>query len=577
MSSASSSPTAAPATSPVWHTAAADEALLLQAALVGSSRPFELPPHADSNDAVAVLLRQVHQQAAQTRHNDSGNHLLRLAGVLGWCKRAGHIAPERHSDAKAIGTPPPEIRPVAPPVWTGLLQQALNLEHPRLHTELLQGMNQMQYRVPTDNLPALLTLGRQTVAMRPYIQPVLGERGRWLGGINRDWAWAQGVEEHADLETLWAHGSLEQRLQVLTAQRRNDPHAARERLMAVWSSLPAKERHALLETLGLGLNADDEAFLETQLQKDRASDVRRTAANLLAALPHSAYAQRMVQRLIPLVQVEKNKLHIEAPPEPLAVKDAKGQAVGTHPTHLPTEAEAKTDWPDAERSQYDTLGPRAWLLLQFVRRSSLSWWTAHTGLSPAELLKQAKATDWTEALIRGWLHASTYQPDPDWLLALLQHPKARQWGNVQEMLSRLSPDQRDQYQLNEWSADVASTDEKKLHKQAAHLSDFLKSGLEQIPSHVIWSERLSAYVAQVLQTAIEDKRLLKEVVQNYSFRNLLPEVACALHPSHLAVLQHLPSSDDEAAVGLSNYLRTLNHIVTLRLKLHQQLAPTTGC
>ena len=46
----------------------------------------------------------------------------------------------------------------------------------------------------------------------------------------------------------------------------------------------------------------------------------------------------------------------------------------------------KTDWPDGERPRHESLGQRAWLLFQMVRRSPLGWWTQHTGLSPAELL-----------------------------------------------------------------------------------------------------------------------------------------------------------------------------------------------
>lgn len=554
----------------------ADEALLLQAALVGSNQPLSLSPPAKPTDAVAVLLRQVDQQAMHTpttpNGSGSGNHLLRLAGALAWCKRAGHVAPPRPSEAKGMAEPPAEHRAVAPLVWANVLQQALSLDKPRLQAEVLQAMNDRQWRVPIDLLSVLLNLGRQTAAMRALIQPVLGERGRWLGGINRDWAWAQGVQEHADIDTVWAHGSLEQRLNVLHAERRSDPKAARERLMASWSSLPAKERHALLDTFRVGLNAEDEAFLDLQLQKDRGADVRRLSADLLAALPHSAYAQRMALRLAPLVRVDKKKLWVEAPPEPLIVTDAKGQPVGTHPSHLPSEAELKTDWPDAERGPYERLGPRAWLLFQWVRRSSLSWWTAHTGLSPAELIQQAKHSDWTEALLRGWLHACTYQPDPDWLLALLRHGKTKQWGNVEELLLHLSPEQRDQYQLGEWSADMADTDQKKRLQQANNLQTFLNKGLTHLSPHAQWSERLSAYIARVLHTAIQEKIIFKELDSYWNHRDVVIDAACALHPSHLSVFQALAVHMDDQPANVNDALRTIHHIVALRLNLHQQLA-----
>ncbi|MDZ4124258.1 MAG: DUF5691 domain-containing protein, partial [Hydrogenophaga sp.] len=217
----------------------------------------------------------------------------------------------------------------------------------------LRGMNQQQLHASPEALPALLQLGRQSVALREFIQPVLGERGRWLASFNTDWAWGRGVQEQADADTQWEHGSIEQRRAVLLAERQTAPDAARERLHSVWGQLPARDRHTLITTLAEGLNPGDEAFLTQQLQKDRAQDVRRTAADLLAALPDSAYSQRMVERLRPLVVVvEKTApatglasllkktaaalgagpalpvtLHIDAPPEPPAPPDEAAAAV----------------------------------------------------------------------------------------------------------------------------------------------------------------------------------------------------------------------------------------------------------
>ncbi|MEY4978438.1 MAG: hypothetical protein RLZZ352_708 [Pseudomonadota bacterium] len=554
-----------------------DGPLLLQAALVGTSRPWSLPPLADSPDAVARLLRQVH--AAGSAENTAGS-LLRSAGALAWCRRAGWVAPRQAESTPVPSPPAPESRRPANPHWMRLWNQALAMELPRLQAEVLRGMDSQQLHASAEALPGLLQLGRQSVALREFIQPVLGERGRWLARFNDDWVWGRGVQEQADADTQWQLGSIEQRRAVLLTERRTAPEAALARLQSVWGQLPARDRHSLITTLTEGLNTGDEAFLTQQLQKDRAQDVRRTAADLLAALPDSAYSQRMVERLRPLVVVTATApasgfasllkkaavalgagpalpvtVHIDAPPEPAAT--------GSPPPDDPFKA----DWPDGDCPPHESLGPRAWRLFQMVRRSPLGWWTQHTGLSPAELLTATQKSDWAEALVRGWAHAALTQHAPDWPLALLAHPRIHHWCDATALQARLSTEQREQHLLAQWDARVGSgTDSRTTFTALAEL--LRTSGLA---AHATWGDAVASRMASVIHRHCANGNLVRDLQQDHALRQHITDLACALPPGALDALSALPRVDDTSP-SLSERLHTLHAIVALRQALHRLLA-----
>ena len=515
---------------------------LLQAALVGAERPWTLPTHAQEGegDPVAHMLREAYAQTAP----DTPGLLLRLAGAKAVCQRAGWTAPA--TELAPIAPAAPESRTPANTAWSQLLAQAVNLGPQRLQHQVLFSMDAAGLRAPPALLPALLHAGRQSVALRTHLLPVLGERGRWLAQQNPDWVYACGAQEQADTQTHWAHGSLEQRCAVLRTERTSAPTAARERLQADWESLAAKDRAALIATLQVGLCADDEAFLTLQL-KDRAIDVRRTAADLLAALPSSAYSQRMVVRMQALVLSEQA--------EPGLVGRLLGRVLsGAEPrwtVQAPNQAE--TDWKadqlEPERPKYEPLGERAWWLFQLTSRTPLAWWTNHTGLTPAEVLALAKASDWNDALLRGWHHAMLWQPDAAWAQALLDSAPAARWDGRSSLLALLAPQQREQHHLAQLAA-------------STNLHDVAVSCLDGCVPHAHLGQAVSERLAQLLRQHIDQGAL----VNDYSLRNQLPELACALHPQALPKLANLPRSAEETT-SLSEALTLLEQVLHSRQQL----------
>lgn len=527
---------------------------LLQAALVGSERPWSLPTHAQEGegDPVARMMREAHAQSAP----DAPGLLLRLAGAKAMCQRAGWVAPA--TPLAPIAPAAPESRTQADAAWSQLLFQAVNLGPQRLQHQVLFAMDTAALRAPPALLPALLHAGRQSVALRTHLLPVLGERGRWLAQQNPEWAYACGAQEQADTQTHWVHGNLEQRCAVLRTERASAPLAARERLQADWENLAAKDRAALISTLHVGLCADDEAFLTLQL-KDRAIDVRRTAADLLAALPSSAYSQRMVVRMQALVQSEQTEPGLVGR---LLGRLASSVLSGAQPrwaVQAPNQAESdwKADQLESERPKYESLGERAWLLFQLTSRTPLAWWTQHTGLSPAGVLALAKASDWNDALLRGWHHAMLWQPDAAWAQALLESAPAARWDGRSSLLALLAPQQREQYHLAQLAA-------------STNLHDVAVSCLDGCAPHAHLGQAVSERLAFLLRQHIDQGAL----VNDYSLRYQLPDLACALHPQALPKLANLPRSAEETT-SLSEALTLLEQVIHSRQQLIQ-LTETTS-
>lgn len=520
---------------------------LLQAALVGAERPWTLPALAQEGerDPVAQMLRDAHAQTAP----DTTGLLLRLAGAKAVSQRAGWTAPA--TALAPVAPAAPESRTLANAAWSQLLSQAVNLGPQRLQHQVLFAMDAAGLRAPPALLPALLHSGRQSVALRTHLLPVLGERGRWLAQQNPEWAYACGAQEQADTQTHWAHGSLEQRCAVLRTERTSAPTAARERLEADWDSLAAKDRAALIAIQRVGLCLDDEAFLSAQL-KDRSQDVRRTAASLLAALPGSAYAQRITARMVPLVTCSQ------------AERGLLGRMLGGSSTEqrvtldapIQPDPEWKTDLLELERPKYESLGERAWWLYQLTSRTPLVWWTAHTGLAPAKLLTLTQRSDWTEALVRGWTDAVLWQLDAEWAQALLDHAGDLRGDHRAELLAMLPSPQREAFLLQQLG-------------EPKQLYEVVAACLAGCALHATLGQAVSIRLAQLLRQQI-DRGALQD---NYSLRSLLPDVVCVLYPGTSHPLSNLPRSAEETT-PLSEALTLLEQVIHSRQQLIQLTAST---
>lgn len=496
---------------------------LLPAATVGTDRqpgPWPLP----AGD-IGALARRAAEGA------DPATGLLRAAAVLAVCGLAGAQGPtwtEPLPPAAPDDTLPALDAGAALDALAWVLQDGpARLQHEGLLCLAAAGL-----RLPERLLPLALELGRRSVSLRAPLLDVLGERGLWLAAQRADWAYAAGTSEAARDDGAWTDGTLEQRRAWFTQARAADPAAARERLQAALPELPARERADLVAALATGLGPADEALLDL-LRMDRSREVRQAALQLLLRLPDAAHPQRAAARLAPLLTLERGLLRrrwmLEAP--------------------TATGGDWKADQLDTPRPEKDSLGERAWWLYQLVRQVPLPWWSAHTGMTAAELLAWAAGTDWTEALLRGWTDVLFAAPEDAWCDALLDHWPPGMRENPARVLGLLAPPQRDRHLLRDARIGVPVT-------------TVILHALDACPPGQSLSVDLSGVLTDTLRRHAADGLLSMD----YSLRNLLGEFACMAHAETFGALAALPRRADETP-SCAEALLTVERIVNARRAL----------
>ncbi len=365
----------------------------------------------------------------------------RSAAVLAACARAATAPAGADVALPAPAAPDPEALPATHP-WADVIAavfmtatQSPSYEV-RLTCEACLRLAEVGRTLPPSALPSALTAGQRHQALRPALLPVLGNRGRWLAAQNPDWKYAAGAGADPgapDQATPWEHGTFVDRLGYFRALRQGDPAAARDLLQASLGELAAKERLEFVQAMSLGLQPDDAPLLELLLSKDRSRDVRYAAARLLALLPDTAHARRLQSWVAPLLTARRGLLgkgwNLEAPD----AADPGWAAAQIEPT----------------RPQHEALGERAWWLYQLTRQVPLSWWTTHTGMSPADLVAWAGKSDWKAALYRGWRERVS-QSEPDWIEALLAARSRDSRAAAGDLLALLPVAQREKH----WADDI---------------------------------------------------------------------------------------------------------------------------
>jgi len=332
--------------------------------------------------------------AAKLNDAETERKLLLTAGALAVYRKAGRIpelAPEAPQPAKA------ESLAACSSQVAHLIQELLQGQQRELLPEALERLKQAGLRLPYELLPLALGYGAQSRDIRSALVPVLGERGRWLSQFEKNWSWlAQFLAETtdtlpADAETIWQEGTLGQRRQLLERLRAVDPAKARLWLSDVWKKEKAETRTELLTTLKTGLSPDDEPFLEQTLD-DRSEIVRATGALLLASIPASALAQRMLARADAMLTYSEGKLTIT----------------------LPTDVDKTWQRDGITEPPQQSMDTQTWHMRQVLSLVPPMHWEERFAASPAELLASIDESDMGERHIEYWSYATTFYGGINW-------------------------------------------------------------------------------------------------------------------------------------------------------------------
>ena len=372
------------------------------AALVGTARR-PVPPLPDLGPA------RVHPRPVEARREEA---LLDAAALGGATLRAGR----RLEHSEPPGAAPDDRRPAAPRRAVQLLELVMTqppagaAQRTGLMVHWLRAADDAGCRVPHALLPTLLALATGSRELRRPTAAVLDERGQWLAGLRAEWSWAadaatggeartaSGTEGTAPDADDWARLPSTDRVVVLAGLRAHDPAAARDLVRSTWDTDSARDRRAHLEALRINLGPDDEPLLEAGLG-DRAGTVREISTELLDALPGSARAGRLGDRLRPLVRrtgMLGRGLEVTLPdePDPAGVRDGLGK-------------------PPSRRSA------RGWWLEQICAGAPLEIWAELTGAEPSATVKRLTDAQATDALA-GIRRAALARRAPDWATVLLE-------------------------------------------------------------------------------------------------------------------------------------------------------------
>lgn len=394
---------------------------LVANALIGTDR--QTPQLPTSEGQLQALLSQVPSDPEAT--------LLQSAGILASYQQAGQCPLPNKGQLPDL-CPPERVSRCSDQTHQHL-QTILSGEYKEVLSELLRLMAQAHQHIPAETLPTLLEKGRGKTELRPSIQAVIGERGRWLARHNSAWAYAAGqilpqtdtgeIDQEA-VENLWKTFDHTLRVDLLKTFRSLNPPAAREILATTWKQEKAKDRAIFIAALKTHLSLADEPFLEAALC-DRTQDVRTCAGDLLAHLPESQYCQRMTERVQTYIQFEGDTVTIQLPKDDGSWKDE-----GLEPLS-------------------GKLGKRASLLMQIVAAVPLRVWSD----DPPSLIEVAHNHQHSAALIQGWTLATQKQANTVWAKALLhywlQQPEPAALIEA-KLIFDLLPAQHIEAQLESW-------------------------------------------------------------------------------------------------------------------------------
>lgn len=422
-------------------------------ALLGTNRRSPTCPQETDNLSKLVCALNWNQPEAA---------LLSAAGIVSQYQRVGKCAEQRvekrveQTDVAASTEPcQPDVQPCCSDRIAQYLGVAMQ-EYPEAMPELLGLMRAMDQRVPPKWLPKLLSFGQRRLEVQAQISAVLGNRGRWLAAQNPDWRYGcvvqnknmqtknmqtEDIEESEHkivrLQQQWQLGEPRERCLALQQWRGIDPEAAREALCEGWKKESRRDREAFLSAIATGLSLEDEPFLEEALN-DRASAVRKAAADLLAQLPESALTQRMTDRVCSFIRLygEGQQMRIE-----VSLPEAFDKAWERDGIVLkPASGE----------------GERAGWLRQMLAKTPLYVWSA----DPADIVKAAAVHEWREVLLNGWAQAIQRQRSGDcderdygesdavtWAIAWLYGLSAYELDEavVRDLLLLLPTDRREHY------------------------------------------------------------------------------------------------------------------------------------
>lgn len=503
---------------------------ILATAVVGTEqRELKL---AVRDDELGRLLTQID-------NSDREGSLLSAASVVALYRSAGIALPADTLPLPEVSARDDASRSSA--VSGQHLALMLDGEFREVLREWLAAMKKAHKRVPEEYLPALLDDGRGDYSFHRLIADVVGQRGEWLAAQNPDWHYASRREE----KDLWETGSRDDRWTLLHQLRATDPTQARELLTTTWSQESAKNRVAFLEEFAVGVNSDDEPFLNEALH-DRSVEVRRTARTLLASLPNSDFSRRLQELAKQILSfkkplIGKARIEVTLPEDPIAWLKANDVEIDNPPDN-------------ATRS----VGPKAWALKEIVSLIPITHWNELWHKTPIEIIRAGDESEWRESFALGFLAAARRDRDPDWIEALAFFTTSEPKQVLLIELAAYLP-----------AARLEALSLQALKSEAAGLSDG-HSAFPLLRFHrTAWSDELSRAVVNSVKKRISRG---KDDVVDWQTKAALKHFACYVSPALYDELASGWPTESETWSSWSKSVNAFQSLLAFRRDMHRAIS-----
>lgn len=332
---------------------------------------------------------------------DAETQFLHLASVAFNYRQSGVMPLEDTS--VTLEPAPAEVLPYCSPAAWQALHTALDMGLPALVGYWLEACATAQQLVPPEFIPTLMDMTIKEKQWRPLVTTIAGKRGEWLSQLNP--AWAFNKTETA--EERWQTGSLDDRKQVLSALRKEQPAQAREWLQQTWSQENAATRAELLKVLQINASEADVAWLETLLT-DKSQKVKDETWTLLKQLPTSsiiqAYWELLKQSITPekkgLLNKKSLDIHLQLPSDK-RIADSGIQLL----------------------SSSKSVSDDAFILYQLTTYVPPTWWESYLQTDKKGVLTYFHNTELTQQFIQALGLAAIRFKDIEWLQLVLKESK----------------------------------------------------------------------------------------------------------------------------------------------------------
>jgi hypothetical protein len=239
------------------------------------------------------------------------------AAILCWAyEKAGKLPVQ--AQAPALEPAPEENATLFSLPASAILRKILSEKQPRpeLLLYFLETMQAKKWVVPPEWLPELLQAGLQSSlkTLQKPIAAVAGARGKWLAGINPDWAYVL----QANTPINWEEAGNAARRQQVETLRKQDPVAAFERIRASWEEeTNSREKKEWLKIMFIQPQAAEIPFVEQvyhsitpaqQASKVVLSEMKTMAAAWLMGQPEAPLSLGIIAQLDRYIKKHKGFL-----------------------------------------------------------------------------------------------------------------------------------------------------------------------------------------------------------------------------------------------------------------------------